>query len=62
MKDIFLKIKILFWVIQDSIGGGWGYWKSEIWKHDLDERYCCDGKMCMCGGDTIRDQWTINRT
>ena len=55
--QILPKLRILYLVLWDSIAGGFDYWKIEIWDHDLDERYCCDGKMCMCGGETIRQVW-----
>lgn len=53
MKDIFFKFKILYWLILDTCGT----WKAEVWKRDLDERFCCDGRDCACGGMTVKDSW-----
>ena len=49
--QIITKLKILKMWISDAFHG----WHEQIWKRDLDERYCCDGKMCGCGGMTLRD-------
>lgn len=49
--QIFKKLKILYWMVFNSIEG----WHSQIWKADLDERFCCDGRDCGCGGATIED-------
>ena len=51
MKDIFTKLRQLYlWELN-----AFYEWKHEIWSRDLDERYCCDGKECGCGGMTIRE-------
>jgi len=45
------KLKILWLILTDAYDG----WKNYVWDHDLDERYCCDGRGCNCGGITIRE-------
>lgn len=52
--QIIEKLKILFWLICDCASS----WKTEIWNKDLDERFCCDGRECGCGGATIGDMYS----
>jgi len=58
MRDRLFKLYVLFVVLWDGISGAFQYWKTEIYDRELDERVCCDGRMCGCGGETIREQWT----
>lgn len=58
MNNILFKIYILFVILYDGVTSSFQYWKNEIKDRDLDERVCCDGSMCGCGGVTIREQWT----
>ena len=44
--DFFIKAYILFVCLWDGFSGAFQYWKTEIYGHELDERMCCDGKMC----------------
>lgn len=59
--DFFLKLYLFFVISIDGFRGSCQYWSNEIYKRDLDERVCCDGKMCGCGGVTIREQWTHHK-
>lgn len=51
MRDFFTKLSILVDMLSDIFET----WRDEIWAHDLDERYCCDGRECGCYGATYRD-------
>lgn len=53
MIDILLKLKIL----HDMLSSACADWKSSIWNNGLDDRHCCDGYMCGCGGTTIRQMY-----
>jgi len=55
--DKLVKLWILVLIICDGVTGAVRHWSNDIWPHNLDEYHCCDGKMCMCGGETIREQW-----
>jgi hypothetical protein len=48
MKTI-VKLSILWMFLAASFES----WKTEVWSRDLDERYCCDGSFCSCGGATV---------
>jgi len=54
MKDKILKIKILF-SRYTYFPIAFKEWKEDIWDIDLDERVCCSGDMCNCGGETLRE-------
>lgn len=58
MADFFTKLRILF----DLLAGMWVHWRDDIWPHDLDSRYCCDGRECGCGGQTRRDVYAPRST
>lgn len=51
MSDLIDKLKILLVLLHDH----YEYWRGNIWRADLDEHYCCDGRDCGCGGATIRE-------
>ncbi|MCG7932327.1 MAG: hypothetical protein N0E44_20090 [Candidatus Thiodiazotropha lotti] len=51
MADFLFKIKLLWWFVDEAIRN----WRNEVWQRDLDERYCCDGNECACGGVTVRE-------
>jgi len=53
--DAFLKIKWLFTVF---ILPAFDDWKSNLWRKDLDSRYCCDGHECGCYGTTYREMYS----
>lgn len=60
--DYLRKIYILICCVWDGISGGFNYWKTEIYSHDLDDYECCNGgsgyhDICGCGGMTIRETW-----
>lgn len=51
MRQLFDKLRILKWMLQ----GTRDQWRKEVWPHDLDAPYCCDGRECGCGASTLRD-------
>ncbi len=53
INDFFIKMIILKYLLTEN----YDLWKKEIWKRDLSGRYCCDGKMCGCGGMTVKEAW-----
>jgi hypothetical protein len=55
MINFFLKLKVLFWLIQEQFG----YWQKEVLEKELDALYCCDGRNCCCGGVTNREVWIL---
>ena len=54
MKDTLFKFKILYWLLLEH----YEHWRKEIWNRDLDEVWCCSGRECACGGETVRTIWT----
>lgn len=54
MSDLFKKLKILCWCLTDT----YMEWVEEIWKRDLNENHCCDGRECCCGGASIDELWS----
>ena len=57
MRDFFIKMNILY----ISLFGAYEEWKREIWDRELDENFCCDGRECGCGGESVRDSWKMSR-
>jgi len=49
------KLKVLYWFAVNAFCE----WKAEIWDKDLDERFCCDGQMCGCGGSTVGETFGL---
>lgn len=49
MGQIFRKFKLLVGLLT----GTFNQWRTEVWKRDLDESYCCSGRECGCGGDSV---------
>jgi hypothetical protein len=49
MSQIFRKTRILFYFLVNAVRD----WRREVLPRDLDEQYCCDGRECGCGGDTV---------
>lgn len=54
MSDIAFKLRIL----RVLLANAYEEWRGTIWRKDLDGQYCCDGRECCCGGETIRDMWS----
>lgn len=54
MGDLSLKLRILRYMVSNTITE----WRDTVWRRDLDERYCCDGRECGCMGSSIREVWT----
>lgn len=48
--DFYLKLKILYLYLHTAFGD----WRVDIWNHDLDSYYCCNGNECGCMGTTVR--------
>lgn len=55
MRDVAFKLRILSWMLSEAFGE----WKSSIWRLELDGNYCCDGRECGCGGQTLREMWSF---
>lgn len=53
MSDLLFKLRVLKMMLRCS----YDEWLADVWKRDLDGLYCCDGRECGCGGDTVRDMW-----
>jgi hypothetical protein len=58
MKDNIMKLRILWVLLIEA----YEQWRSDIWAHDLDAHYCCDGRECCCQGATWRDIYPTLRT
>jgi hypothetical protein len=52
MKDLFYKLKFL-WFVREL--GGFRGWYRDVWSVELDELYCCDGYHCGCQASSNRD-------
>lgn len=55
MSDKLFKLRLLVTWMRVSFEE----WRKEVWERDLDQRYCCDGRDCMCGGSSVRDVMAI---
>lgn len=53
LYDIWLKLRLFHFPLK--------HWYNRVWKQDLDERVCCDGFMCGCGGGSYRQmmEWEL---
>lgn len=51
MSDWLFKLRLLYHFLIEAGEMWWG----EVGKRDLDERFCCDGRMCGCYGESIRE-------
>lgn len=54
MNDLAFKLRIL----SHLLGAAYDEWRDTIWRKDLDSQYCCDGRECCCGGETLREMWS----
>ena len=50
MDDRLFKLRILRAFLEEAFTS----WRDQLWDRDLDDIYCCDGRECCCGGETIR--------
>ena len=48
MSQLIRKLRILCNFLVTACGE----WRDEVWNHDLDETYCCNGHECGCYGST----------
>lgn len=53
VKNIHFKLKILYYDIYEVLI----HWRDIVWKSDLDQLVCCNGRDCFCGGETLRDTY-----
>lgn len=53
LLDLLWKLALL----PRFLKSGYCSWTTEIWRRDPDERYCCDGAMCCCGGIALREAY-----
>lgn len=49
MRQIFRKLRILATLLASAYDN----WRTEIWKRDLDETFCCNGRECGCYGASV---------
>lgn len=50
MGDVLTKLRILAGFLQAA----YDEWRTYVWQRDLDAPYCCDGRECGCGAETVR--------
>lgn len=50
MSDLIFKLRILW----NFIGDAFDEWRTYVWQAELDAPYCCDGRECGCGAETVR--------
>ena len=59
MADMITKFRCLLLLSLDALSGAFSTWREDIWRHHLDDPYCCSGRdhysPCGCMGMTIRD-------
>ena len=53
MSDAFLKIRLLWFYLRQAYED----WKSQVWRADLDQNFCCDGRECGCRGVSVRQAY-----
>jgi hypothetical protein len=48
-------------ILKAMLRGTFEKWHKEVWTHDLDARFCCDGRECGCQGSTLGDvyMWQV---
>lgn len=51
MGDLWFKVRVL----RMFVAGAFDQWKDEIWRREVDQPYCCDGRECGCGAMTVRE-------
>ena len=54
MADTLFKLRILRAFLDETFTS----WRDQLWDKDLDDRYCCDGNQCCCGGASIREMFS----
>ena len=54
MTDLQFKLRVLSVMLANA----YEEWRDSIWKRDLDSAYCCDGRECCCGAETVREMWS----
>lgn len=54
MGDVIFKLRVLRYLV----GAAFYEWRSSVWRKDLDGLYCCDGRECCCGAETVRQLWS----
>jgi hypothetical protein len=57
MRDLITKLSIL----RGLLAYQFEQWRKDIWSHDLDDRYCCDGRECGCQGASYREIYARRR-
>lgn len=54
MVDLIFKLRVLRYLLRNA----YEEWRDTVWRKDLDSQYCCDGRECCCGGETIQEMWS----
>ena len=54
MSDLIFKLRVLRYIV----GNAYEEWRDSVWRRDLDSTYCCDGRECCCGAETVREMWS----
>lgn len=57
MNQVIRKLRILTGMLRSVFES----WREDVWARDLDGRYCCDGRECGCGGDTLGEVYGERR-
>jgi len=54
MADIIFKLRVL----RMLLSGTFEEWKRDVWRRDLDDSYCCDGRECGCQACSVRELYS----
>jgi len=54
MGEVIFKLHVL----RVMVGDVYEEWRDSVWRRDLDSAYCCDGRECGCGAETVREMWS----
>jgi hypothetical protein len=61
MVDTIEKLRILALILASTAKDSYDFWRREVWNNDLDCSWCCNGKECGCGGQTIRQVFQVQK-
>jgi hypothetical protein len=54
VSGLSFKLRVLRYLLRASFDE----WRDTVWRKDPDSQYCCDGRECCCGGETIEEMWS----
>lgn len=58
LPDLIFKLRVLRYLLRAAFEE----WRDSVWRRDLDATYCCDGRECCCGAETVREMWSWHVT